>query len=174
MPTPSQFPTDLAFPQCTFCGIEFESTAVNHGRPSRAQSASLDRDLRLIEETYGVDHLDLVLAKGYLTPLFENPRVAKYLREHRRELALEFIRNVERQATAARFRTSSTVRKGTRAHKRGDRRRRRTVRRIKCGGGEGGEPALSPPGWKSYASRQRAAFSPLPWEHAASARRFRF
>ena len=25
--------------------------------------------------------------------------------------------------------------------------------RIKCGGGEGGEPALSPPGWKSYASR---------------------
>jgi len=27
------------------------------------------------------------------------------------------------------------------------------VRRIDCGGGEGGEPALSPPGWKSYASR---------------------
>lgn len=26
------------------------------------------------------------------------------------------------------------------------------MRRIKCGGGEGGEPALSPPGWKSYAS----------------------
>jgi hypothetical protein len=27
------------------------------------------------------------------------------------------------------------------------------VGRIECGGGEGGEPALSPPGWKSYASR---------------------
>lgn len=24
--------------------------------------------------------------------------------------------------------------------------------RIECGGGEGGEPVLSPPGWKSYAS----------------------
>lgn len=24
--------------------------------------------------------------------------------------------------------------------------------RIECGGGEGGDPALSPPGWKSYAS----------------------
>jgi hypothetical protein len=26
------------------------------------------------------------------------------------------------------------------------------VRRIKCGGGEDGEPALSPLGWKAYAS----------------------
>jgi hypothetical protein len=30
----------------------------------RRESASLDRDFRLIEETYGADHLDLVLAKG--------------------------------------------------------------------------------------------------------------
>jgi hypothetical protein len=27
------------------------------------------------------------------------------------------------------------------------------VGRIECGGGEGGEPAPSPLGWKSYASR---------------------
>jgi hypothetical protein len=27
------------------------------------------------------------------------------------------------------------------------------VGRIECGGGEGGEPALSPLGWKPYASR---------------------
>jgi hypothetical protein len=67
----------------------------------RRESASLDRDFRLIEETYGADHLDLVLAKGYLARLVENPRVAKYLREHHREIALEFIRIVERQATAA-------------------------------------------------------------------------
>jgi hypothetical protein len=67
----------------------------------RRESASLDRDFRLIEETYGADHLDLVLAKGYLARLIENPRVAKYLREHHREIALEFIRIVERQATAA-------------------------------------------------------------------------
>jgi hypothetical protein len=67
----------------------------------RRESASLDRDFRLIEETYGADHLDLVLAKGYLARLVENSRVAKYLREHHREIALEFIRIVERQATAA-------------------------------------------------------------------------
>jgi hypothetical protein len=67
----------------------------------RRESASLDRDFRLIEETYGADHLDLVLAKGYLARLIENSRVAKYLREHHREIALEFIRIVERQATAA-------------------------------------------------------------------------
>lgn len=67
----------------------------------RRESASLDREFRLIEDTYGADHLDLVLAKGYLARLIENPRVAKYLREHHREIALEFIRIVERQATAA-------------------------------------------------------------------------
>jgi hypothetical protein len=36
-----------------------------------------------------------------LARLVENPRVVKYLREHHREIALEFIRIVERQATAA-------------------------------------------------------------------------
>jgi hypothetical protein len=65
------------------------------------ESASLDRDFRLIEETYGANHLDLVLAKGYLARLIENPRVAKYLREHHREIALEILRIVERQASAA-------------------------------------------------------------------------
>ena len=31
--------------------------------------------------------------------------------------------------------------------------------RIECGGGEGGEPALCPPGWQSYASRARRSHS---------------
>lgn len=64
------------------------------------ESAGLDREFRLVDETYGADHLDLVLAKGYLARLIENPRVAKYLREHHRDIALEFIRIVEQQATA--------------------------------------------------------------------------
>ena len=46
--------------------------------------------------------------------------------------------------------------KGTRTQiKRGDRGRRRTVGRIKRGGGDGGEPARSPPGWLE--------FSPAAW-----------
>ncbi len=44
---------------------------------------------------------------------------------------------------------------GTRTHKRGDRRRRRTVGRINRGGGDGGEPVRSPPG----ADRRIAACS---------------
>ena len=64
------------------------------------ESAGLDREFRLVDETYGADHLDLVLAKGYLARLIENPRVAKYLRDHHRDIALEFIRIVEQQATA--------------------------------------------------------------------------
>ena len=39
--------------------------------------------------------------RRYLARLIENPRVTKYLREHHREIALEFIRIVERQATAS-------------------------------------------------------------------------
>jgi hypothetical protein len=65
------------------------------------ESAGLDREFRLLDETYGADHLDLVLAKGYLARLIENPRVAKYLRDHHRDIAREFIRMVEQQATAA-------------------------------------------------------------------------
>ena len=39
---------------------------------------------------------------------------------------------------------------GTRTRKRGDRGRRRTVGWIKRGGGDGGEPVLSPPGRPSF------------------------
>ena len=65
-----------------------------------APNLGLDREFRLLDGTYGADHLDLVLAKGYLARLIENPRVAKYLRDHHRDIALEFIRIVEQQATA--------------------------------------------------------------------------
>ena len=45
---------------------------------------------------------------------------------------------------------------GTRTQKRGDRRRSRTVGRIKRGGGNGGEPARSPLGRRPYAGRMAA------------------
>lgn len=65
------------------------------------ESASLDREFRLIEETYGVDHLDLVLARGYLGRLIGNERIARYLGQRHREILSEFIDISERQATAA-------------------------------------------------------------------------
>ena len=64
-------------------------------------SASLDREFRLIEENYGADHLDLVLARGYLARLMSNARVASYLDDHHKEIACEFVQIAERQATAA-------------------------------------------------------------------------
>lgn len=65
------------------------------------ESANLDREFRLIEESYGADHLDLVLARGYLTRLIGNARIAKYLAQHHAEIMSEFIQIAERQATAA-------------------------------------------------------------------------
>lgn len=65
------------------------------------ESASLDREFRLIEESYAVDHLDLVLVRGYLARIIGNPKIAEYLQRHQPEIASEFARIVEQQATAA-------------------------------------------------------------------------
>jgi len=65
------------------------------------ESASLDREFRLIEESYASDHLDLVLVRGYLARMIGNPRITKYLQQHHREIASEFAQIAERQAAAA-------------------------------------------------------------------------
>jgi RepB plasmid partitioning protein len=59
------------------------------------ESANLDREFRLIEESYGPDHLDLVLAKGYLGRLANNERVARYLELRHKEILSEFIQIAE-------------------------------------------------------------------------------
>jgi hypothetical protein len=41
---------------------------VEEGSLMQRESASLDREFRLIEETYGADHLDVVLAQGLSLP----------------------------------------------------------------------------------------------------------
>lgn len=65
------------------------------------ESASLDREFRLIEDGYAAYHLDLVLVRDYLTRMVGNPRIAKYLHKHHPEIASEFIQITDRQATAA-------------------------------------------------------------------------
>jgi hypothetical protein len=59
------------------------------------ESANLDREFRLIEESYGPDVLDLVLAKGYLGRLAGNERIARYLGQHHKEILSEFIQIAE-------------------------------------------------------------------------------
>ena len=42
----------------------------------------LQRDLKAIEESYGNEVLNLVLARGYLTKLLNNARIVRYLSQH--------------------------------------------------------------------------------------------
>lgn len=63
------------------------------------ESTNIDREFRMIEQSYGADHLDLVLATGYLCRLIDNVRVVHHLARHHPELLAEFQRIVQlRQA----------------------------------------------------------------------------
>ena len=64
------------------------------------ESANLDRQFKLIEQTYGKDHLDLVLINGYLARLLDNARVLKFLAEHYAEILAEFQKLTGRTAAA--------------------------------------------------------------------------
>lgn len=55
------------------------------------ESATLDREFRLIEESYGPDHLDLVLARGYLGRLIGNERIRRHLQEQHKDILSELI-----------------------------------------------------------------------------------
>ncbi|WP_246158980.1 plasmid partitioning protein RepB C-terminal domain-containing protein [Reyranella soli] len=65
------------------------------------ESATLDREFRVIEETYGLDHLDLVLAKGYLGRMLANVQVHNYLERHHKDILAELMQLTEQQATVA-------------------------------------------------------------------------
>jgi len=59
------------------------------------EATNIDREFRMIEQSYGMDHLDLVLAMGYLARLIENVRVVHHLARHHPELLAEFQRIVQ-------------------------------------------------------------------------------
>jgi hypothetical protein len=65
------------------------------------ESASLAREFKVAEQTYGADNLDLVLATGYLSKLLRNGRVVGYLAKNFQELLFEFQKITEAEATAA-------------------------------------------------------------------------
>ncbi|MQA65206.1 MAG: chromosome partitioning protein ParB [Alphaproteobacteria bacterium] len=65
------------------------------------ESAQLEREFRLVEQTYGTDHLHLVLAKGYLGRLLANERVFRYLEQHHHELLFELGKVAEIEGLAA-------------------------------------------------------------------------
>ena len=56
------------------------------------ESAVLDQEFRAAQQSYGADHLDLVLAKGYLAKLLNNTNVVRHLEQHQPEFLSEFQR----------------------------------------------------------------------------------
>lgn len=65
------------------------------------ESVNLEREFRIAEQSYGADHLDLVLANGYLGALLGNARIVRYLAQHQREILTEFQKLAEIESTAA-------------------------------------------------------------------------
>ncbi|WP_106745420.1 plasmid partitioning protein RepB C-terminal domain-containing protein [Yoonia maritima] len=65
------------------------------------ESANLEREVRLVEDSYGVDHLDLVLARGYITKLMGSDRVTRYLSVHHDAFLSAFERISEIEAFAS-------------------------------------------------------------------------
>lgn len=64
------------------------------------ESEALDREFKLIEQSYGADHLDLVLATGYVQRLLGNVRVVRHLAQHHADLLSEFQKIAELQKAA--------------------------------------------------------------------------
>lgn len=64
---------------------------------SQEQMAKMEREMsnlqgqyKMVEQTYGQDVLNLVLAKGYLTKLLENKALARYLKQRQPDVLAEF------------------------------------------------------------------------------------
>lgn len=64
---------------------------------SQEQIAKMEREMsnlhgqyKMVEQTYGQDVLNLVLAKGYLNKLLENKSVVRYLKQRQSEILTEF------------------------------------------------------------------------------------
>lgn len=64
------------------------------------ESEQLDRQFRLVEQSYGSDHLDLVLASGYVNRLLANARVVRYLAQHHPDILGEFQKLSDLQRAA--------------------------------------------------------------------------
>lgn len=64
------------------------------------EAERLDREFRAVEQTYGADHLDLVLATAYVSNLLENARVVRHLARRHAALLSEFQKIAEFQRAA--------------------------------------------------------------------------
>jgi RepB plasmid partitioning protein/ParB-like nuclease domain len=59
------------------------------------EMGNLQEQYKLVEESYGQDVLNLVLAKGYLAKLLENDEVSRYIRNAQPDVFSEFVTIIE-------------------------------------------------------------------------------
>jgi hypothetical protein len=59
------------------------------------EMANLQSQMKLHEDSYGPDHLNLILARGYLANLLKNEKVFKYLTQNHGEILGEFQKIAE-------------------------------------------------------------------------------
>lgn len=64
------------------------------------ESENLDRELKHVEQGYGSDHLDLVLATGYVGSLLGNARIVRHLARHHADILSEFQKITDLQRAA--------------------------------------------------------------------------
>ncbi|UVO49662.1 ParB N-terminal domain-containing protein [Sphingomonas sp. SUN019] len=64
------------------------------------ESENIDREFKLVAENYGADHLDLVLAVGYVNRLLGNARVVRHLAHRHADILSEFQKLTELQEAA--------------------------------------------------------------------------
>ena len=65
------------------------------------ETTQLDREIKVAQQTFGADHLRLVLARAYVRKLIANTRVSRYLGQHQPEMLVEFQKIVEADSAAA-------------------------------------------------------------------------
>jgi hypothetical protein len=65
------------------------------------EASNLEREFKIAEQSYGTDHLDLVLAKGYLTKLLRNNRATRFLSNHHQEILNEFRKIADMEGVSA-------------------------------------------------------------------------
>jgi len=65
------------------------------------ESANLEREFRIVHQSYGTDHLDLVLANGYVGSLLSNARIVCYLAQSQQDILREFQKPAEMEKAAA-------------------------------------------------------------------------
>lgn len=78
-----------------------QSVTTEHIARMERELASLQTQVKSVEETYGIDNLHLTVALGYVRKLLANARVSRWLSQHRQEYLTEFQTLAEIETLAA-------------------------------------------------------------------------